>query len=384
MKRFAALVLAGALFVTGCGGAAKTDGGAAKGPITVTIATMSPLSGGSADLGESIKFATDLAIRDRAAELEKAGIKVNFLAMDDQGKPEQGTQLAEQLITKKEVIGLVGTLNSGVAIPVSQKLSGEGLVMISPANTATQVTDRKLPNMNRVVARDDMQGPAAIKFIKGTLGAKSIFIIHDKTPYGQGLAEEVKKSAGTDGLKVEAFEGVNVGDKDFSAVLTKVKSANPDAIFFGGMYSEAAQILKQMKEKSIAAKFVGADGLDSGDLVKLAGEAANGVYYTSVAADVSKSPFAPKYQEFAKKPADGFAAFSYDATNVLLNALVSYAKANPGKTPSRKEFAELVRKTSGFKGVAAQITFDEKGDNKESKVYIYQIQNAKYPGVQVQ
>jgi len=383
LKRFAALFLAGALLITGCGGAAKTDGGA-KGPVTVTIATMSPLSGSNADLGESIKYGTDLALKDRAAELEQAGLKVNLLAMDDQGKPEQGTQLAEQLLTKKEVVGVVGTLNSGVAIPVSQKLSTDNLVMVSPSNTAVQVTDRKLPNMNRVVARDDMQGPASVQFMKEKLAAKTFFIIHDKTPYGQGLAEEVKKAVTAAGLKVEAFEGINVGDKDFSAVLTKVKAANPDAIFFGGMYAEAAQILKQMKEKAITAKFIGADGLDSGDLVKLAGEAATGVYYTSVAADVSKTPFAPKYQEFAKKTADGFAAFSYDCANVILDALLTYAKANPGKTPARKDIQDLVRKTTGFKGVAAQISFDEKGDNKESKVYIYQIQNAKYPGVQVQ
>lgn len=388
MKRFAAMILAGALFVTGCGGATKTDtktdAPAAKGPITLTIASMSPLSGGSADLGESVKFGTELAIKDRAADLEKAGYKINFLAMDDQGKPEQGTQLAEQLLTKKDVIAMVGTLNSGVVIPVSQKLSSENLVVVSPANTATQVTDRKLPNVNRIVARDDMQGPEAAKFLKEKLGAKSIFIIHDKTPYGQGLAEEVKKAATALGLEQKAFEGINLGDKDFSAVLTKVKAANPDAIFFGGMYAEAAQILKQMKEKAITAKFVGADGIDSGDLVKLAGEASTGVYYTSVAADVSKNPFSPKYQEFAKKPADGFGVFAYDATNVVINALVEYAKNNAGKTPTRKEISDLVRKTTGFKGVAANVSFDDKGDNKESKVYIYQIQNAKYPGIQVQ
>jgi len=381
MKRFASLLVAGALLITGCGGAAKTASDGGKGPVNLTIATMSPLSGSSADLGESIKFGAQLALKDREADLAKAGYKVSILAMDDQAKPEQGTQLAEQLITKKEVIGMVGTLNSGVVIPVSQKLSAEGIVVVSPANTANAVTDRKLANMNRIVARDDMQGPAAAKFIKEKLGAKGLFIIHDKTPYGQGLADEVKKAATAAGTKVDGFEGISLGDKEFSAVLTKVKGAGSDVIFFGGMYAEAAQILKQMKEKSIAAKFVGADGIDSADLVKLAGEASTGVYYTSVAADVSKSDFAPRYAEFAKKPADGWAAFAYDGATVMINQLIEYGTKNPGKAPSRKEFAEMVRKTSGFKGVAATISFDEKGDNKEAKVFIYQIQNAKYPGV---
>ncbi|HWI53699.1 MAG TPA: branched-chain amino acid ABC transporter substrate-binding protein, partial [Symbiobacteriaceae bacterium] len=332
----------------------------------------------------SLKNGTTLALKDKEAELAAAGVKLSLLAMDDQGKPEQGTQLAEQLLTKKEVVGIVGALLSGVTIPVSQKLAAENLVMVSPANTAVQVTDRKLPNVNRVVARDDMQGPAAAKFIQEKLGAKSVFIIHDKTPYGQGLADEVKKAATALGLKVEAYEGINVGDKDFSPVLTKVKGANPDAVFYGGMYAEGAQIIKQMKEKGITAKLIGADGLDSGDLVKLAGDAANGVYYTSTSGDMSKTDFAPKYQEFAKKTVDGFAAYSYDSATVIINAVLSYAKANPGKTPTRKEISELVRKTAGFKGVAAQVTFDEKGDNKEAKVFIYQYQNTKYPGVLLQ
>lgn len=385
MKRVMALLLTGAVFLAGCGGSAPAGGG--KGTVNVTIATMSPLSGSSADLGASIRYGAELAIKDRAADLEKAGLKVGFLAMDDQGKPEQGTQLAEQLITKKEVVALVGTLHSGVAIPVSQKLSSENLVMVSPANTATQVTDRKLPNMNRIVARDDMQGPTAAKYIQTDLKAKSVFIIHDKTPYGQGLAEEVRKAATANGLKVDAFEGISVGEKDFSAVITKLRGAGSEAVFFGGMYSEAAQILKQMKEKGVTAKFVGADGLDSADLVKLSGDAANNVYFTSVAADPMKTAegqaWAKRYAEFAKKPADGFAAYGYDATQVVLEALLSYAKANPGKTPARKDLSEQVRKTSNLKGVASKVTFDEKGDNKQAEVYIFQIQNNKYPGVQV-
>jgi hypothetical protein len=128
MKRLASILLVGAILLTGCGGAktdsaktdsAKTDGAKSGGTVTVTVASMSPLSGANADLGESIRYATELAIKDRAADLEKVGLKVNFIAMDDQGKPEQGTQLAEQLLTKKEVVAVVGCLNSGVSIPVS-------------------------------------------------------------------------------------------------------------------------------------------------------------------------------------------------------------------------------------------------------------------------
>ncbi len=384
MKRLVALILVGAMILAGCGSTGKSG---SSGLIEVTIATMSPLSGGSAALGESIRYGAELAIQQRSADLEKAGFKVNFLAMDDQGKPEQGTQLAEQLLTNKQVIGLVGTLNSGVVIPVSQKLSRDNLVIVSPANTATQVTDRRLPNMNRIVARDDMQGPAAANFIKDQLKASSLFIIHDKTAYGQGLADEVKKEADKIGLKVDGFEGINVGDKDFAAVLTKVQGAGSPVIFFGGLYAEAAQMLKQIQEKNMNVKFMGADGLDSADLVKLAGTAADGVYFTSVVADIYKTEagkkFMGEYKEFAGKDPDSFAAYGYDAAQVIINALIKYGTENPGKAPTRKEIMEIVRKTSGFKGLTGEITFDDKGDNTQAKVYVYQIQNNSYPGVQV-
>jgi len=383
MKRLLALTLVGVLLAAGCSGS-KSGSGTVK----LTIATMSPLSGSQAAQGESIRYGAELALKDRTADLEKAGLKVDFLPLDDQAKPEQGTQLAEQLLTKKEVIALVGTLNSGVVTPVSQKLAPENLVVVSPANTATVVTDRKLANMNRIVARDDAQGPAAAKFIAEHLKAPSVYIIHDKTTYGQGLADEVKKTADKLKLKVDGFEGIQPGEKDYSAVLTKVKGAGSTVIFFGGMTPEAAQIAKGIKEKALGIKLVGGDGIDSADLVNLGGDAVNGVYYTSVAKDISKTTegqaFIKRYTEFSKKPMDNYGAYGYDAATIVINTLLDYAKANPGKTPTRKEIQDLIRKTKGFKGVAASVSFDDKGDNTEANVFVYQIQNGKYPGVPIQ
>lgn len=393
MKRIASMMLAGAVLLTGCGGAPKAEAPAAGkaasgGQISLTLASISPLSGNAAAQGESIRYGAKLAVKEKAADLATAGIKLNFLAMDDQNKPEQGTQLAEQVLTKKDVIGVVGTLSSGVVIPVSQKLSGDNVVVVSPANTATQVTDRKLPNMNRIVARDDAQGPYAAKFIVQDLKAPSVFVIHDKTPFGQGLAEEIKKAAPGLNLKLDGYEGISVSEKDFGAVLSKAKATGTQAIYFGGSYAEAAQLLKQMKEKGIAVKFIGSDGIDSGELLKLAGDAANGVYFTSVVADISKTAegqaFATKYAEFAKKQMDSYSAYAYDSAQLIINALLDYSKANPGKTPSRKEISEMVRKTAGFKGISGAHAFDEKGDDKEAKVYMYQYQNGKYPGTLIE
>lgn len=385
MKRVVSLLLAGAVLITGCSGASSGDSSRSAHLVNVTIASMSPLSGSAAAQGESIRYGAELAVKEKAAELEQAGFKVSFLPVDDQSKPEQGTQLAEQLLAKREAIGLVGTLGSGVVIPVSQRLASDGMVVVSPANTAVQVTDRRLPNVNRIVARDDAQGPAAVRFIKDDLKLPSLFIIHDKTPFGQGLADEVKKAAVAQGLQVDGYEGTNLGEKDFSAVLSKVKNAGSTAIYYGGVYAEAAQMLKQIKEKGITAQFVGSDGIDSGELVKLAGPAANGVYFTSVVADITQTPegasFAQRYAALAKKEMDSYAAYAYDSALIIINALLDYGMANPGKTPTRREIATLVRKTAGFKGMAGVHTFDEKGDDTEAKVYMYQIQNGKYPGV---
>lgn len=389
MKRLLSLALAGAVLLTGCGGAAQPSvpSSTTAGPVGVTIAAMVPLSGPIAALGESVRFGAELALKDKAADLEKAGLKVTLSPMDDQAKPEQGAQLAEQALTKKEIVALVGPLTSGVAIPVSQKLSAESLAIVAPASTAVQLTERNLANVNRLVARDDAQGPAAAAFIKESLKAPSLFIIHDKSAYGQGLADEVKKAATAGGLKVDGYEGINPGDKDFSAVLSKVKAAGSPVLYYGGMHNEAAQILKQLKEKGISLQFMGGDGLDSGDLIKLAGEAAKGIYYTSVVADITKSEegkaFAKRYAEYSKREMDSFAAYGYDSTLVVLNALTEYAKANPGKAPTRKEVAELIRRTAGFRGVASSVTFDAKGDNKDAKVFVYQYQTATYPGVLV-
>lgn len=387
MKRFASLLLAVTVLLSGCGSASKSDAGKSGGLVNITVAGMSPLSGSIAPQGESMRYGVELALKEKATELEQAGFKVSFLPMDDQAKPELGTQLAEQLLSRKDVVALVGPLTSGVAMAVTQKVSADGLACVEPGSTSVAITERRLPNVTRLVARDDAQGPAAAGFIKEKLQASSLFIIHDKTPYGQGLADEVKKAAANQGLKVDGYEGITVGEKDFSAVLSKVKGAGSPVTFFGGVHGEASQLLKQIKEKGMTVQFVGGDGLDSGDLVKMAGEAANGVYYTSVVADITGNAegqsFAQRYTAFAKKSLDSFAAYSYDAALVVVNALKEYAKAHPGKAPTRKELAELIRKTNGFQGVATTITFDEKGDNKEARVYVYQVQNTKYPGVLV-
>ncbi|MFZ5816189.1 MAG: branched-chain amino acid ABC transporter substrate-binding protein [Bacillota bacterium] len=350
------------------------------------IASVSPLSGGQSTLGTAIANGVKLAIMDRQADLEKAGIQLEAFPQDDQATETNGPTIANRLAGDKEVIGVVGTLNSGVAKTMVKPLNDAKLVMVSPANTAVVLTESGWGNYNRIVARDDAQGPAGARAVLNTLKAKSVMVLHDKTEYGQGIAAEFVKEAKKIGLTVVNGdgEGINPKDSDFSAVVTKLLSSKAEALYYGGIYDTAALIFKQAHEKGFKGKYMGADGLDAADIVTNSGGAANSVYYTSVADNVYGSAdgkaFVDRYKKAFNADPPTYAVYGYDAAGVIINALLEYAKANPGKTPSREEIMKAVRATKGYKGLAGEVNFDAKGDNPSAKVYLFQIQNSKYPG----
>ena len=174
---------------------------------TIKIASQSPLSGGQAALGEGIKLGAQLAVEKLKGNLEKMGYKVEFVPFDDQAKPDVGVANAKNIIADKDIMAVIGHLNSGVAIPSSEVYKEVGVVMISPANTNPVVTDRGYPNVNRVCGRDDVQGVVGSEFAHGTMKVKSAAIVHDKTQYGQSIAEFFKADAEKKGIKVVAFEG---------------------------------------------------------------------------------------------------------------------------------------------------------------------------------
>src|SRR5881296_4537816 len=200
----------------------------AQGKGTIKIATQSPLSGGQAALGEGIKLGAQLAIEKFRGNLVKMGYKVELVPFDDQAKPDVGVANAKNIIADKEIMAVIGHLNSGVAIPSSEVYKEVGVVMISPANTNPVVTDRGYPNVNRVCGRDDVQGVVGSEFAHATMKAKSVYVIHDKTPYGQGVAEFFKADAEKKGLKVLGFEGTEE-KSNFDPIITPMKAKNPDA-----------------------------------------------------------------------------------------------------------------------------------------------------------
>ena len=286
-----------------------------KGKGTIKIATQSPLSGGQAALGEGIKLGAQLAIEKFKGALEKQGFKVELVPFDDQAKPDVGVANAKNIIADKDILAIIGHLNSGVAIPSSEVYKEVSLAMISPANTNPVVTDRGYPNVNRVCGRDDVQGVVGSEFAHATMKAKTVYIIHDKTPYGQGVAEFFKADAEKKGLKIVGFEGTEE-KSNFDPIVTPMKAKNPDVIYFGGIYDQAAPFFKQAREKGVKGKFFGPDGMDSSDLTKIAGKAVVGMYYTSAAGPASELPEAKAFvdefkKKFGKNP-EPYAAEAYD------------------------------------------------------------------------
>jgi branched-chain amino acid transport system substrate-binding protein len=344
----------------------------AQGKGTIKIATQSPLSGGQAALGEGIKLGTQLAVEKLKGPLEMLGYKVEVVPFDDQAKPDVGVANARNMIADKDIMAVIGHLNSGVAIPSSDVYKEVTLAMISPANTNPTVTDRNYPNVNRVCGRDDVQGVVGSEFAAGQK-AKSVYVVHDKTTYGQGVAEFFRDDAKKKGLEVLGFEGTEE-KSNFDPILTPIRAKNPTLLYFGGIYDQGAPFFKQAREKGIKAKFMGPDGMDSSDLTKIAGKAVVGMYYTSAAGPASALPkakgFVDEYKKkFGKNP-EPYAAEAYDAAAIALKAIEAAAKG--GKAPAREGVATEIRKVK-HNGITGDIEFDGKGDRKKANYFVLEV-----------
>ena len=350
---------------------------------TIKIAVQAPLSGEQAALGEHIKLGAQLAVEEATKPFKALGFDLVFVPYDDQAKPEVGVANARNIVADPNVLVLVGHFNSGVALPASEVYKDAMLAMISPANTATEITDRGYANVNRVCGRDDVQGPVGARFAAQDLKRKSVYIIHDKTLYGQGVADNFRNEANKLGLKVFGYEGTEER-ANFSPIITPMKAKNPDLVYFGGIYHQGGLLLKQMREKGVNAAFMGPDGLDSSEMVKIAGSQVVGSYYTTVAGPPAAYPesaaFATKFKQRFGKEVESFAMYGYDAALVGIKAIEQTLQTNGGKKPSRAEVSAAIRKLKDFKGVTGSIAFDNKGDPIKAKYFVLQFEKRSYPG----
>ncbi len=372
------LFVAVMLVVTACGGAAPAapSGGAPAASQLIKIATQSPLSGGSAAVGEGIKNGAQLGVEQLSGPLKAMGFTVQVVPFDDQAKPEVGVANAKNIVSDPDILGVVGHYNSGVQIPSSEEYHNASLVNVSPANTNPKVTDRLYAEVNRVCGRDDIQGVVGEQFALTELKVKSVYILHDKTTYGQSIADFFRKAAEKDGIKVLGFEGTEE-KANFDPILTPIQAANPDLVYFGGIFDQAGVLFKQARDKGIKATLLGPDGLDSADLAKIAGDAIKSMYYTTVAGPVTYYPEAAKFAtdykaRFGKDP-EPFAAQSYDSAAIILKAIENAAKANGNKKPTRAAVRDAVRALKDFKGITGTVNFDSKGDIAVAKYFVIQV-----------
>ncbi|RYL94926.1 branched-chain amino acid ABC transporter substrate-binding protein [Sporolactobacillus sp. THM7-4] len=371
--------------ISGCS-SSKSSGGSG-GKTVIKIATQTPLSGGSATLGDAIRKGAQLAIEDQKKAFAKKGFDLQVAPYDDQADPKKGVANAQLIAANKSILGVVGHLNSGVAIPSSEVYEKNNIVMVSPANTAVEVTERGMKTVNRICARDDFQGPSGASFAVKTLKAKKIFIIQDKTAYGSGLAQAFRDEAQKLGAKILGYEGITVGEKDFNGVLSQAAAQKPDLIYFGGVYAEGALIIKQARDKGLNIPIMGGDGMDSSSTVQIAGDAVKNVYFSTVVGDVTKTEkgkkFADAYKAKFGKNIESYSAYGYDSAAVLLEGLMKAIDKNGGKLPTREAVAQSVRGIKDYDGVASKVSFDSKGDNDYAKIYIYKFDKASYPATEI-
>ena len=348
--------------------------------LVVRIGHVGPTSGGIAHLGKDNENGARMAIDELNAKGVTIGgkkAKFELLAEDDAADPKQGTAAAQKLVDAK-VNGVIGHLNSGTSIPASKIYSDAGIPQISPSATNPKFTRNGYKTTFRVVADDVHLGGTLGKYAVQQLKGKSIAVIDDRTAYGQGVADEFEKGVKGAGGKVVGREFTNDKATDFTAILTSLKAKKPDVVFFGGMDAVAGPMLRQMKQLGIDAKFVGGDGICTGELPKLAaGTMGDSQVVCAEAGGVegatkkSMDDFNAAFKKKFNADVQIYAPYVYDAVNVMVAAMVKAGSAEPAK------YLPVLAKTEGYKGVTGTIAFDNKGDIKNGALTLFTYKGGK-------
>jgi branched-chain amino acid transport system substrate-binding protein len=356
--------------------ATSAPAAAAGGETVVKIGHAAPLTGGIAHLGKDNENGARLAVEEANKDgltIDGKKIKLELVGEDDAGDPKTGTAVAQKLVDE-HVVAVVGHLNSGVSIPASKIYSDAGIVQISPSSTNPDYTKQGFKTTYRVVATDAQQGPALANYAAKTLGAKTVAIVDDATAYGKGLADEFEKTAKADGVNVVAREATNDKATDFKANLTQIKGKKPDVIMYGGMDATGGPFAKQAKELGITAKIVGGDGVCTDKVAELAGDAIDNIVCSEAGLALSKmekgADFEKKYQARFNTPVQIYAPFTYDAVNVIIDAMKRANSTDPAKILAAMP-------ATNYNGVIGNIAFDDKGDLKQGSITLYNYKDKK-------
>jgi branched-chain amino acid transport system substrate-binding protein len=340
----------------------------------VRIGHVGPLTGQIAHLGKDNENGARLAVEEASAagiQLGGQAVKFTLVAEDDQADPKVGTTVAQKLVDAK-VAGVVGHLNSGTSIPASPIYNQASIPVISGSATNPKLTEQGFKTQFRVVGRDDQQGPAIASYLATNNKPKLVAVIDDATAYGEGIANEVEKTLKAANIKVLPREKGTDKTTDWKAVLTKLRGRNPDAVFYGGMDATGGPLLKQGRELGIKAVFAFGDGACTDEMTKLAGPAAEGLLCSQAGLppQAASKKFLDAYKKKFNVDPILYAPFTYDAANLLIEAMKKADSADP-----KKYLPELAK--ISHDGATGKIAFDEKGDRKDAEMTIFTMKGGK-------
>ncbi|SAI74844.1 leu/ile/val-binding protein [Bordetella ansorpii] len=341
----------------------------------IKIGVVGPTTGALTQYGDMVREGVDTAIERVNAQGGINGKKLEAVLIDDGCEPKQGPVAANRVVNDK--IGfVVGHVCSGATIAATDIYNNEGVVMVTPSATSPAVTDgKKYDFIFRTIGRDDQQGPAAANFILQKIKPAKVAVLHDKQSYGQGIATAVRDTLAKGGVSVAVFEGINAGDSDYSAVITKLKSAGVDFVYYGGYHPEMGLLLRQASEQGLKAKFMGPEGVGNPDINAIAGPAVEGMLVTLPAdftQNAANADIVKAFKDKKRNPGGAFQLTAYSATQVIADAIKGSGSTDPTKV------ADYLHKNS-FDTPIGKVSWNKQGDlnNFEFEVFTWHKDGSK-------
>ncbi|RKK03590.1 branched-chain amino acid ABC transporter substrate-binding protein [Pseudoroseomonas wenyumeiae] len=372
MQRRQLLGTVAGLTAAGVAGVGASRGAQAQSG-TLRIASVGPMTGQYAAFGAQLRVGAEQAVADLNAAGGVLGQQLALEIGDDACDPRQAVSVANQMASRQVKL-IAGHFCSGSSIPASKVYAEEGVLQISPASTNPQYTDAGGWNTFRTCGRDDQQGKVAGAYIAKTYPGKKVAILHDNSAYGKGLADETKKALNAAGTTEAVYAAYTPGERDYSALVSRLKSSGVEIIYVGGYHTEAGLILRQAKEQGMPVTLIGGDALVTNEFWQIAGAAGEGTLMT-FASDPRKRPTAAEVVgRFRAKNVDpeGYVLYTYAAVQIWADAAKKANSTDP------KKVSEVLKSGGPWNSVLGPISFDKKGDVTVPDYVFYVWKNGSY------
>ncbi len=323
----------------------------------VKLAVAGPVTGANAAFGAQLTQGVQQAVEDINKAGGILGQKIQVEIGDDVSDPKQGVSVANKFVGDG-VKFVVGHFNSGVTMPASDVYAENGVLFITPSATNPKITDRKLWDAFRTCGRDDQQGMVWAELARDKLKGKKIAVVHDKTTYGKGLADAALDNMHKFGVKEVLYEGVNTGEKDYSAIVSKIKDSGADYLMWGGLHTEGGLIIRQMRDQGMKTIMISGDGITDSEFAAIGGPGVEGTLMTFGPEPRNNPNAKAAVDSFKAKGFDpqGYTLYSYAAVQIMKQAAEKANSLDP------KKVAEVMHSGMPFHTVIGDISYDKKGD----------------------